>query len=154
MKNITLGFTKGTYDVVYVVYTNFLSTFEQHAEVRTILPLSLKSIEEVVQGITPTSGKYSIAKANNAHVYDYTIEPNAEEVLDELLPFLLEIELYHTLRESKASEHSARMVAMKNASDKAKEMSDAFKLRFNKERQSLITREVSEIIGGIETLTV
>lgn len=151
-QSIVSGFTKGVYDSVYVVYTNFHSTFEQSAEVRTILPLSLESVQEVVEGITPTSGKHT-APGSNLFVHDYTIEPTPEEVLSELLPFLLKIELYHTFLESKASEHSARMVAMKSASDKAKEMSDGFRLRFNKERQSLITREVSEIIGGIETLT-
>ncbi|MEX0652285.1 MAG: ATP synthase F1 subunit gamma [Candidatus Paceibacterota bacterium] len=146
-------FTEGSVDVVYVVYTNFRSTFEQFAEVRTVLPLSLESVRETVAGIVPTKGAFADVSEESDAVHTYTIEPNAEEVLNELLPFLLEIEMYHTFLESKASEHSARMVAMKNASDKAKEMSDGFKLRFNKERQSLITREVSEIIGGIETLT-
>ena len=60
--------------------------------------------------------------------------------------------MYHALVEAKASEHSARMVAMKNASDKAEEMSDDLNLEFNKERQTLITREVSEIIGGMEVM--
>jgi len=149
---IVSKFMDGEFDSVCVVYTNFHSTFEQSAEVRTVLPLSLESVQEVVEGITPASGKHTIP-GTNLFVHDYTIEPSPEEVLSELLPFLIKIELYHTFLESKASEHSARMVAMKNASDKAKEMSDGFKLRFNKERQSLITREVSEIIGGIETLT-
>ena len=72
--------------------------------------------------------------------------------LDELLPFLLNIQVYHALIEAKASEHSARMVAMKNASDKAEEMSDDLSLLFNKERQTLITREVSEITGGMEVM--
>lgn len=146
------GFMDGSHDAVYVVYTNFRSTFEQDAEVRTMLPLSLEALEEVVSGILPASGRYSTPDSDDAFVQSYTIEPSAEEVLRELVPFLLSIGLYHTLLESKASEHSARMVAMKNASDKAKEMSEDLNLTFNKERQALITREVSEIIGGMETL--
>ncbi len=70
----------------------------------------------------------------------------------EVFPLLIKIMLYHALLESKASEHSARMVAMKNATDKAKEVSKILTLAFNKERQSIITAEVSEITGGIEAM--
>ena len=84
----------------------------------------------------------------------YTIEPDTETVLNTLLPFLLQIELYHSLLEAKASEHSARMVAMKNASDKARDLSKELTRSLNKARQAQITCEISEIIGGIEAMKV
>lgn len=155
MKKITdkliNDYTTEEYDKCYVVYTNFLSTFEQDAVVRRLLPLSVPAITETVEGIRSEHGKFSERSEKGVeNIHEYTVEPNPEEVLNELLPFLLNIEVYHSLLESKASEHSARMVAMKNASDKARDISKDLNLEFNKERQSLITREVSEIIGGIE----
>ena len=108
----------------------------------------------MVAGITPERGKYAEKKETEKKAPLYMIEPDATQVLDELLPFLIRIELYHALLEAKASEHSARMVAMKNASDKAEEMSRELTLDYNKERQSLITREISEITGGVEAMTV
>lgn len=138
-------------DQCIVLYTHFRSTFEQDALSRTLLPLSLEEIRRVVKWITPKEGKFSEEVEEEVRL-NYTLEPESSEILEELLPYLLNIEVYHTLLESKASEHSARMVAMKNASDKARDLSKDLKLRFNKERQSLITREVSEIIGGIESM--
>ena len=147
------AYLKGKFDKVYIVYTNFLSTFEQQAVARRVLPLSVPALFETVEGIKPTIGKFADENGNgDKNINEYTVEPSADEVLDELLPFLINIEVYHALVEAKASEHSARMVAMKNASDKAEEMSDELNLEFNKERQTLITREVSEIIGGMEVM--
>ena len=82
----------------------------------------------------------------------YTIEPNDVDVLGEVLPILANIALFHSLLESKASEHSARMVAMKNATDKAGELSHELQLAYNKARQAAITREVSEITSGVEAM--
>ena len=82
----------------------------------------------------------------------YTIEPDADEVLAVLLPKLVNIAVFHAMLEAKASEHSARMVAMKNATDKAKEMAGDLTRVFNKVRQATITREVSEITSGIEAM--
>lgn len=82
----------------------------------------------------------------------YTIEQNYETLFDSIFSSLVEIMLYHALLESKASEHSARMVAMKNATDKAKDVAKILTLKYNKERQSVITAEVSEITGGIEAM--
>ena len=85
-------------------------------------------------------------------VINYEIEPNATAVLDVLIPQLVQILLFHALLESKASEHSARMVAMKNATDNSKEMTRSLTLLYNKARQAAITAEVSEITGGMEAL--
>ena len=82
------------------------------------------------------------------------VEPSGGEVLSLLIPKLVAVALYHMLLEAKASEHSARMVAMKNASDKSKEVTRDLNRVYNKARQAAITREVSEIVGGREALSV
>lgn len=137
-----------------VIYTNFLSTFEQKAVSRFLLPLDVAALEELVTGIRPSAGKYADPKETGEEktMPLYTIEPDERTVLNELLPFLINVHFYHALLESKASEHSARMVAMKNASDKARDLSKELTRKYNKARQTLITREVSEIIGGIEVM--
>ena len=134
-----------------VFYTEFLSTFEQEAVMRRLLPISYGAVEDVIEGIVPKTGKFS-DEEDDTKVQSYMLEPDSDEIFKELLPFLINIQVFHSLIEAKASEHSARMVAMKNASDKAGEISKELNLKFNKARQALITREVSEIIGGMETL--
>ena len=136
---------------VRIAYTNFRSTFEQEAAVHKILPVSLKIMESIVASITPVRGKYAELPSGNA-VPAYTIEPDAEEVFQALIPKLASVAVFHKLLESKASEHSARMVAMKSATDKAKEMAQELTRTFNKVRQAAITREVSEITSGIEAM--
>jgi len=140
-------------DLALVVFTSFLSTFEHSAVVRTLLPLTPSEIEATVRDITPQKGRYAEdAEREPIETLRYEVEPDTETVLNELLPYLLRITVYHALLEAKASEHSSRMVAMKNASDKARDMSKDLRREFNKARQSLITREVSEIVGGIEAM--
>jgi F-type H+-transporting ATPase subunit gamma len=138
---------------VQVVYSNFKSTFEQIPTSRTLLPLSLDTITALVKDIQPVRGKYS-DDAPIAAPSVYSVEPSGDEVLGVLVPRLVAVSLYHMLLESKASEHSARMVAMKNASDKSKERTRDFTRLYNKIRQAAITREVSEIVGGREALSV
>lgn len=147
------GFTRGEYDEVRAVYSNFKSTFEQAPTIRILLPLSFSNIEQLVADIIPVKGKFSeYKKVESPSVYE--VEPSAEEVLGVLLPRLVAISLYHMLLEGKASEHSARMVAMKNASDKSKEVTHDLTRLYNKIRQAAITREVSEIVSGREALAV
>ncbi len=149
------AFTDERADAVIAVYTNFLTTLTQTVVARELLPLKGAVLGELVAGIMPTHGKFS-AESRPAlapvFVPAYTIEPSEGEVLAEVLPRLFSVALYHALLESKASEHSARMVAMKNASEKAGELGETLTRKYNKARQSLITREVSEIIGGVEAL--
>lgn len=144
-KSIDL-FLKKEVGRVYVAYQNFISTFQQEAHTRQLFPLDtsvLSEIADTLQGEVEDAGTTSSP---------YTLEPDSEALLNSVLPHLARIVMYHTMLEHKASEHSARMVAMKNATDKAKEVAKALTLRFNKERQAVITREVSEITGGIEAL--
>ena len=146
------AFKKGEYTGVDVIYQNFLSTFEQQPVKRQVLPIDTKEIETIMDGIKPKTGKWSEVESNGDANEVYTVEPSADEVLNSLIPLLVKIVVYHALLESKASEHSARMVAMKNATDKSKEVTKALTLLFNKERQAAITAEVSEITGGIEAM--
>ena len=145
-------FATGQYKTVHVLYQNFISTFEQEPTQRQILPLDPAEIHYIMQGIRPKHGKWSSESTNPDTQILYTIEPSAEEVLNTLIPQLVQIMLYHALIESKASEHSARMVAMKNATDKSKEVARSLTLQYNKQRQAAITAEVSEITGGMEAM--
>ena len=136
----------------YIAYTNFRSTFEQEAILRRLLPLSRGALDEVIAGIVPEKGKYADEGNGGRSASAYTIEPSPEAIFASVIPELVNIVVYHALLESKASEHSARMVAMKNATDKAGELSHELQLAFNKARQAVITREVSEITSGIEAM--
>ncbi len=148
---ISREFSNQSYGKVSIVYQSFVSTFEQAALVRQVLPLEPEIIEVMVRDIVPKEGKYS-AQEKFIETTSYTVEPSAETVLDTIFPQLVQIMVYHALLESKASEHSARMVAMKNATDKAEEVTQRLTLKYNKERQTVITAEVSEITGGIEAM--
>jgi F-type H+-transporting ATPase subunit gamma len=134
------------------VYSNFKSTFEQLPTGRTVLPLSVERVQELVKDIRPTKGKWS-EDVNGKAPAAYEIESTGEDIFNILLPRLVAVSLYHMLLESKASEHSARMVAMKSASDKSKEVVRDLTRLYNKIRQAAITREVSEIVGGREALS-
>lgn len=144
-------FLAKNYDKVVAVYSNFKSTFEQIPTTHTLLPLSLESVDELVKSILPVKGKWS-AEVSIAAPASYEVESSGDEILSVLVPRLVAVSLYHMLLESKASEHSARMVAMKSASDKSKEVARDLTRLFNKVRQAAITREVSEIVGGREAL--
>jgi F-type H+-transporting ATPase subunit gamma len=148
---LSTGFLAGDYDEVLAVFSNFRSTFEQIPTVRRVLPLSVEGIGELVRDIQPAKGKWSndVVLASPA---SYVVEPSTDEVLGLLIPRLVAVSLYFMLLEAKASEHSARMVAMKNASDKSKEVTKTLTRRYNKVRQAAITREVSEIVSGREAL--
>lgn len=150
---LTEGFLAGAFDKVVAVYPNFKSTFEQVPTMRRLLPLSLPALNDIVSGIVPAKGKWSTEEAITAPA-SYEVEPSGGEVLSLLIPKLVAVALYHMLLEAKASEHSARMVAMKNASDKSKEVTRDLNRVYNKARQAAITREVSEIVGGREALSV
>ena len=146
------SFKAGTYAEVDVLYQNFLSTFEQEPTKRNILPLDPAEIGYTMEGIRPKTGKWSTDTSEKDVKITYEVEPSAEEVLDTLIPQLVQIMLYHALLESKACEHSARMVAMKNATDKSKEVIKALTIQYNKARQAAITAEVSEITAGVEAM--
>ncbi|MDI3340553.1 MAG: F0F1 ATP synthase subunit gamma [Sphaerobacter sp.] len=128
----TDDFVSGKVDAVYVIYTRFINTLRQQPEVLQVLP------------IQPPEGA--------AEVTDYIFEPSPEAVLEALLPRFVEVQIYQAILESIASEHSARMVAMRNATDNARELVSELTLTYNKARQAQITREVTEIAAGAAAL--
>lgn len=148
---ITAGYTAGFYKSVSVIYQHFASTFEQKATTRQVLPISQEAVSAMIHDILPKQGKFSEVEQVQSPVV-YNTEQSGKSLYDAMFSMLVEIMVYHALLESKASEHSARMIAMKNATDKAKEVTKALTLLYNKKRQSVITAEVSEITGGIEAL--
>lgn len=125
------GFREGQYDEVYVIYSEFVNTLVQRPALKRLVP---------IEPPAETGG-------GQARV-DYTYEPDQEQVLEELLPRYVEVQVYQALLESIASEHSARMIAMRNATDNAKDLVRDLTLSFNKARQTNITNEVSEIATG------
>lgn len=151
------GYKNKKWDSVTVIYTHFKTTLRQETIERNILPTKEKFMEEIIEEIIPDYGMYSelkIAKEKKPVHYNfsYKFEPNAEKILGDLSSNLIRIALHHILLESNASEHSARMVTMKNASENATELKDKLSLAANKARQAGITAELSEIIAGAEAL--
>ncbi len=126
------AYERGEIDAVYLAYTRFINTMKQEPVVEQLLPLSAEKLKE-------DSREYS---------WDYLYEPDAQAVLDELLVRYVEAVVYQAVAENMASEQSARMVAMKAASDNAKKVIDELQLSYNKARQAAITKELSEIVGG------
>jgi len=154
-EEILQGFLRGSWDEAETVYTNFRTTLKQEAVLKKILPVTKEGIEEMVAGILPEKGKYSITSYQlpiTNYNYEYKFEPSPEEILNKLIPQLLRMHIHHLILESNASEHSARMVAMKSASDNASGLIDDLALLFNKVRQANITRELTEITAGREAL--
>jgi F-type H+-transporting ATPase subunit gamma len=147
------AFKNGEVSAVKIAYQNFISTFEQRPTLRTVFPLTLGELSQVVGDIVPAKGVFAEVVDAEKIPTTYTVEPSEGEVLNAILPRLAAIFVYHALLETQASEHSSRMVAMKAASDKAKELTHGLTIQFNKARQAAITREVSEITGGMEAMS-
>jgi F-type H+-transporting ATPase subunit gamma len=128
------AYSEGRIGAVYIVYTRFINTMKQEPVVEQLLPL-------------PADRLKTEARATRAN-WDYIYEPDARSVLDQLLMRYLEQIIYQSVAENIASEQSARMVAMKAASDNATSVIDDLTLIYNKTRQAAITKELSEIVGG------
>jgi len=124
------AYMKGETDVLYIAFTRFINTMKQEPTLYQLLPLS----GELVGG--------------EGNRWDYIYEPDAKTVIDDLLVRYVEAMIYQSVAENMASEQSARMVAMKSASDNAKNVIGELKLVYNKARQAAITKELSEIVGG------
>jgi F-type H+-transporting ATPase subunit gamma len=137
-------FLSGSVDEVYIVYTNFVSLGRQDATIKKLLPLEVsESGDGRVQDFS-RNGRGSSAS--------YIYEPGQAEILDEVIPRFTALQVYQAILESSASEHAARMVSMKNATDAATELADALQLDYNKVRQQTITNEMLDIAGGAEAL--
>jgi F-type H+-transporting ATPase subunit gamma len=127
------GYTEGKIDALYLLYTRFINTMKQEAFLEPLLPLDDKRLGEGAKRRGP---------------WDYIYEPEAKSVVDSVLVRYLEALIYQAIVENFASEQSARMVAMKAASDNAATIIDELQLIYNKARQAAITKEISEIVGG------
>ncbi len=135
-------FRKGEVDEVYLLYTNFVNMGRQIATVKKILPLELDGEGRVED--------YEHKSAGPAAAYEY--EPDMRVILDEIIPRFTALQVYQAILESQASEHAARMIAMRNATDNAKELVGALQLAYNKVRQQGITNDILDIVGGAEAL--
>ena len=128
------GFTSKEYDKVVVVYNRFVNAAAQVVETEQFLP------------IIPT------VQENQSSAGDYIFEPSKDEIVADMIPKSLKIQLFKAIRDSFAAEHGARMTAMHKATDNAKELQKNLKLSYNKARQAAITNEILEIVGGAEAL--
>ena len=140
-------FLKGDVDRVDVLFTNFISTLNQRPEIRTLLPVGeMKALTAGVEG----HGNGEVLLKGST---EFLFEPNPAQVLGALLPHYLNFQVYQILLEAKASEHSARMVAMKNATDNAQQLIKDLTLEYNKLRQANITKELLEISSAAMALS-
>src|SRR5205809_5804216 len=128
-------YAAGQLSAVYLFYTKFINTMKQEPVAEPLLPLSVEKMREET-------------KASGAHAWDYIYEPDAGVVIEELLVRYVEALVYQAVAENMASEQSARMVAMKSATDNAGNLIGELKLVYNKTRQAAITKELSEIVSG------
>jgi F-type H+-transporting ATPase subunit gamma len=129
------AYAAGTLDALYIAYTRFVNTMKQEPVIEQLLPLSAERFEQSEE-------------EKRAYSWDYIYEPDAQRVIDELMTRYVEAIIYQSVAENMASEQSARMVAMKAASDNAKKIIEELQLIYNKTRQAGITKEISEIVGG------
>ena len=134
-RNIVEKFTAGETDEVYLLYNEFKSVIQQKVTLEKLLPVE-----------PPTEADPFMAAV------DYLYEPSAEAILTSILPKHIEVQVFRSLLESQASEMGARMTAMDSATRNAKDMIERLTLKFNKQRQAAITKEISEIVGGAEAL--
>jgi F-type H+-transporting ATPase subunit gamma len=155
-------YLSGKYDKIMVAYTDFVSPMKQIPRVKQLLPVDISAHDKYL-GIVGKNehlgtNKKFIAEKEAKHlrdekfIYEYTFEPSPREVLNEIVPRLVEVQLYQAILEANASEHSARMASMRQATDAANDMVDELTLYYNKARQSSITAEIAEITAGVNAL--
>jgi len=133
-------FDSGEYKEVRVVYTEFISSLSFETRNKSLIPLSLKNVREIIQDNSSEKKMRDFAL--------YTFEPSEQEILNTVVPAVLMTVLYQYLLEGLASEHSSRVSAMRNASDNARELGEELRINFNRARQAAITQEIAEIVGG------
>jgi len=159
---VSEAFLNGTYDRIFVAYTDFINAVKQVPRIRQILPIMTDTVDENL-GIIETGDQVGLSKAmvkeksaQHTHrgrfSFEYVFEPKPEEVLQAVVPRLLEVQLYQALLESIASEHSARMSAMHQATEAANDLGTELTLFYNKARQAAITGEIAEITAGVAAL--
>ena len=134
------AYAEGRLDAVYIAYSRFINTMKQEPVIEQLLPLSAERFAQSEE-------------EKRAYGWDYLYEPDPQRVIDELMTRYVEAIIYQSVAENMASEQSARMVAMKAASDNAKKLIEELQLIYNKTRQAGITKEISEIVGGAAAIS-
>jgi len=134
------AYAEGRLDALYIAYSRFVNTMKQEPVIEQLLPLSAERFAQSEE-------------EKRAYSWDYIYEPDAQRVIDELMTRYVEAIIYQSVAENMASEQSARMVAMKAASDNAKKLIEELQLVYNKTRQAGITKEISEIVGGAAAIS-
>jgi F-type H+-transporting ATPase subunit gamma len=136
-------FIKGEVDEVFLIYTDFVNMARQVTRLKKLLPLEIGSGEGRVE-------EFDHHHTGPAAAYEF--EPDQKEILNEMIPRFTALQVYQAVLESQASEHAARMIAMRNATENAKELVGALQLAYNKVRQQAITNDILDIVGGAEAL--
>lgn len=155
------GYLDKQWDRVIIISTHFVTALKQEPHVRRVLPIDFNHIVQTLNETIPERGKFAeLIKEhdvcfvpNKEKIKEYIIEPNPEMVLERLAEHLFLMQIYQLVLEANASEHSARRMAMKTASDNASDLGEKLNLQYNKARQSRITTEISEISAGAEALS-
>ncbi|MDZ7343979.1 MAG: ATP synthase F1 subunit gamma [candidate division KSB1 bacterium] len=157
---LTAGYLSGKWDRVIVFSTHFRTALRQEVLLRQVLPVELENLRRTAQEIIPEHGRFSelvrerrISYFNERPAAEYLFEPSPPEVLAVLAEYLVIMQVYHLILEANASEHAARRIAMKNASDNAAELAGKLTLEYNKSRQAAITKEIVEVVAGAEALS-
>lgn len=146
---VVQDYKSGNYDAVHIAYTDFRSALSQIPQVKQLLPIvRIEGLGETGEVTRPHGEGEQLAVGDTGSAGEFLFEPSPQAVLDAMLPRLVEAQIYQALLESSASEHSARMMAMRSATDAASEMIDDLTLTYNQARQAGITREIAEISSG------
>lgn len=151
----TESFLQGTYDHIVLIYPDFVSALVQEPVVKVLLPFSKTDLKEMIGSLLPRkrgSEQRAASSSQQAAVNEYLFEPSPEDIVRTILPQLTEIQLYQAVLEAAASEHSARMVAMHNATDNASDFLSDLTLTFNQTRQANITAELAELSASSAAL--
>ena len=142
---VTDAFLKEEYDQVVLLYPDCISALQQLPTAKVLLPLSQSDLRSMLESIVPQRSSQKLSEPDAKHVGEYLFEPSQKEVLKVIIPQLTEVQIYQAILETAASEHSARMVAMRNATENASEIIDDLTLTYNKTRQANITAELAEL---------
>lgn len=145
-------FLSGKYKKVVVFYNHYINTIKQVPVAKVSLPIDSREIKSYLTNIVEDYVDLEKEIESLWDIYNYDLEPTPESLANEVIPMILDMIFYDIILEAKASEHSSRMIAMKNAKDSAKKISDKLTLQYNKARQAIITQEVSEISAGVEAM--
>ncbi len=155
---ISEGYFNKKWDSVLLFSTYFMSALKQEVLARKIFPVELSLIKKTVEEIIPKTGRYANFSVDNKNLFlpgkidRYLLEPTKELALKTLTEHLIRMQFYHLILETNASEHGARRMAMRNASDNAEELSGSLNLLYNKSRQTNITKEILEIVSSMESI--